>query len=396
MTIMEKMAEIAGAIDNHYLKEARLAGKRVIGYFCSYIPVELIHAAGFVPYRMRAVGSAGTDLADAYYAPLNCSFVRHCFDRALRGDFGFLDGVVFMNGCDHTRRMYDNWRYSKTGPEFLHMFFAPHVMGGNAAGAFRESMANLKKALEKSFGVTIADDNLRNSIRLYNRMRGLLLALDERRKMKSPPVSGSEMLGIVMAVTAVPVEDACALLEEVIAFIDGRGDSHSGDVRIIMLAGCMEEADHLRLYEDSGGVIVSDAFCFGTRLYGRALDENIDPAVALAAGYLGSEISCPRMMDDFPRRIEWVARKAGEYSADAVVVEKLKFCDMWGWEIERLRRESKKGVIPPVLAIEREYLGGASGQVRTRIQAFFEQIRNRQEIDDAILRSERAAYYVRK
>ena len=166
MTIMED-GRNRETIDHHYLKEARLAKSHRIFL--------LVHSGrAHSCSRIRSVQDEGGrqcgQFADAYYAPLHGSFVRHCFDRALRGDFGFLDGVVFMNGCDHTRRMYDNWRYSKTGPEFLHMFFAPHVMGGNAAGAFRESMANLKKALEKSFGVTIADDSLRNSIRLYSRI----------------------------------------------------------------------------------------------------------------------------------------------------------------------------------------------------------------------------------
>ena len=396
MTIIERITEIANGTDNRYLKEARLAGKKIIGYLCSYVPIELIHAAGFVPYRMRAVGSTGTDIADGYYAPLNCSYARHCFNKAMKGDFGFLDGVIFMNGCDHTRRMYDNWRYTNIGPGFLHMFFVPHIIGSNADGGFVESINDLKTAIEKHFSTAVSDDKISESIKIYNRMRRLMNSLDEKRKQKKFVISGSEMLRVVMAVTAVPVETACTLLEEVHEFVDAGARDSAGDVRLIMLAGCMEEPDHLKLYEDAGGMVVYDAFCMGARLYARDIDETRNNREALSEGYLTSKVSCPRMMDDFPRRIEVIAKLAREYSADAVVVEKMKFCDMWGWEIERLRRESKKGTIPPVLAIEREYLGGASGQVKTRIQAFFEQIRNRQKIDDTIERPDRTAYYVRK
>jgi 2-hydroxyglutaryl-CoA dehydratase, D-component. len=60
--------------------------------------------------------SSGTTRADAYYSSINCSFVKNCFDKALNGDFDFLDGVVFLNGCDHSRRMYDNWRFAKMNP----------------------------------------------------------------------------------------------------------------------------------------------------------------------------------------------------------------------------------------------------------------------------------------
>jgi len=204
------------------------------------------------------------------------------------------------------------------------------------------------------------------------------------------------MLGLILAVSAVPVETAIEMLKEALAFIDGKKAERNNDVRLLVLAGCVEEIEHIKLYEDAGGAIVADSFCFGIRYYNKLIDESERPIDAIAKGYLGLKPSCPRMMDDYPRRVEQIQALVKEYSVDAIVVEKLKFCDMWGWEIERLRRESKKKTIPPVLAIEREYNGGATGQIKTRIQAFYEQIRNRMDIDYNIERSDRTDYYVRK
>ena len=51
-----------------------------MGYFCSYGPEEVITAAGILPFRMRATGSTGTELADTYLSSINCSFCRHCFN----------------------------------------------------------------------------------------------------------------------------------------------------------------------------------------------------------------------------------------------------------------------------------------------------------------------------
>jgi benzoyl-CoA reductase subunit C len=31
-------------------------GKKVIGFFCSYIPEEIIYAGGMLPYRIRPAG----------------------------------------------------------------------------------------------------------------------------------------------------------------------------------------------------------------------------------------------------------------------------------------------------------------------------------------------------
>jgi benzoyl-CoA reductase subunit C len=396
MNIMEKSKEIAGSTNNSYLVEARNGGSRIIGHFCSYIPVEVIHAAGCIPYKMRAVGSTGTDMGDLYYAPLNCSFVRHCMNKVLKGDFAFLDGVVFMNGCDHTRRLYDNWRYSGSKPEFLYMHFVPHIIGSNALEEYAANIHNLKESLEKYYNVTITDEKLHASIELYNEMRRLLMVIDEKRKDRKVPVKGSEMLALVLAASAVPVEIAISMLKEALAFIDEKKAPQSDDLRLLVLAGCVEEIEHIKLYEDAGGVIVADAFCFGSRFYSKRVDESTRPIDAIAKGYLELMPSCPRMMDDYPRRLEHIQAIVREYSIDAIVVEKLKFCDIWGGEIERLRRESKKKALPPVLAIEREYNGGATGQIKTRIQAFYEQIRNSMEIDYDIERSSRTDYYVRK
>ncbi len=53
MQILEKMRELATTDHNTYLEEAKNNGKKIIGYFCSYFPEEIVHAAGFIPYRMR-------------------------------------------------------------------------------------------------------------------------------------------------------------------------------------------------------------------------------------------------------------------------------------------------------------------------------------------------------
>ncbi|MDI6795643.1 MAG: 2-hydroxyacyl-CoA dehydratase family protein, partial [Desulfatibacillaceae bacterium] len=112
-TTLKQLQEIAGAIKNPFLEKAIEQKKPVMGYFCSYVPEEILHAAGFVPYRMRAVGSTGTARGDTYFTAINCSFVRRCFDQILSGEYDFLAGAIVQNGCDHSRRIYDNWRDAK-------------------------------------------------------------------------------------------------------------------------------------------------------------------------------------------------------------------------------------------------------------------------------------------
>ena len=386
MNILERIQQLASTTINSEIIAAREKGTRIIGYFCSYVPEEIIHAAGCMPYRMRVIETRGTSRGDAYFSPKNCTFVRHCLDKAMQGDFDFLDGVVFMNGCDHTRRLYDNWRASDTKPDFKYMFVTPHICGGNAPAEFRENLELFMSALSEHTGAPVTPEALTRSINLYNKKRELLHRINDMRKSESVPLHGSEMLALLLAVTAVPVEKAIDLLEEFTGFIGNRKVNRDGDLRIFIAAGCLEEVEHMRLYED-GAVVVADSLCFGARHFSRDMNCLEKDPVALLAGLYLQGLSCPRMMDDFIDRKDHTLSVINEHHVDALVYEKLKFCDLWGWEIFRMGRECSQRELP-LLPMERELYGGGSGQIKTRIQAFYEQIRGSKIIgrhgDDAV------------
>ena len=155
MSALDKFKDMAKTLMNDRLREHKQKGGKVIGTFCSYAPEELVIAAGMVPFRMRAVGSKKTTLGDAWFASTNCSYVRHLFDLALDQKFEFLDGLVFINACDHVRRTYDNWRRGAGKPSFIHMTAVPHKKSGDALKWFYDELGLLRKALEEHFQVSI-------------------------------------------------------------------------------------------------------------------------------------------------------------------------------------------------------------------------------------------------
>ncbi|MBU0994574.1 MAG: 2-hydroxyacyl-CoA dehydratase family protein [Proteobacteria bacterium] len=374
MDFLDTIKEKASSDGNADLNAFSQRGKKIIGYFCSYFPEEIIHAAGMIPYRMRATGKSDTTKGDIFFSSLNCTFVRRCFDKALNQHFDFLDGIIFLNGCDHTRRLYDNWRHADIKPDFRYMFVAPHKIGRLAEERFSEEMVNLKTAVENAFDLVITDDALRRSIHLYNKKRQLIAALYRERLKESVPIKGSELLSIMLTITMMPVEDAISLLETVIEKIDGRKTHKEGDLRVFMGGGCVEEIAHLELIESVGASIVADNLCLGYRHADMLCDESMDPFLSLARRYL-NHFSCPRMMNDFRRRLDFLHTVKKEAAIDAFIFEKLKFCDLWGGEMYLCRQESRKHNYP-ILLLERELYGGSTGQIRTRIQAFFEQVRN--------------------
>ena len=51
MNVMDKFSEALPLV-NPWINNWRNEGKKVLGYFCSYIPEEIIYAADILPIRM--------------------------------------------------------------------------------------------------------------------------------------------------------------------------------------------------------------------------------------------------------------------------------------------------------------------------------------------------------
>jgi benzoyl-CoA reductase subunit C len=89
------------------------------------------------------------------------------------------------------------------------------------------------------------------------------------------------------------------------------------------------------------------------------------------AEYTFKKTMCPRMMENFDLRLQIIIDTVREYRVDGVVIEIIKFCDLWGVDSMPLVSALRAQGIP-VLKLEREYRMGGEGQLRTRIQAFIE------------------------
>jgi benzoyl-CoA reductase/2-hydroxyglutaryl-CoA dehydratase subunit BcrC/BadD/HgdB len=374
MEILKKIDEINSQTFNSYLKSEKQKGKKILGYFCPYIPEELIAAAGFIPYRMKALHSKGTSLSDAWYSNMNCSFPRNSFDQILQGDYDFLDGIIFMNSCDHTRRMYDNLRASEKDNFFLHFIDVPHTDHDSSKERYIAQLRAFKVALESEFKIKISDEDILKAIKETNERRRKLKEISNLRKREKLPIRGSELLSLMLAITSVPHKEAVYLLDETFNQIQNRNISSPDDVRTMFLGSCFEEVEHFKFIESLGIQIVCDILCLGERYFHSLVDESSDPITALVSRYL-TNLSCPRMTHGLPYRLEYINYTAKEYKAQGVLAEKLKFCILYGGEMFVLTKEMKEKNTP-FLAVEREYKSKNEGQLKTRLQAFMEQIQD--------------------
>ena len=159
-----------------------------MGWVCTYTPLELIYAAGFLPYRI--VGhSDPIEHADSYISPNFCQFVKSTIDVAIEGGYEFLEGVVFVNSCDAMRRLHDVWkRYVSS--KFTYIIDIP--MGHLSLGHkyLRDEFEKLKIALENYASQKINNEIIEQSIDTYVESRSLFQSMNSLRLKNPSQING--------------------------------------------------------------------------------------------------------------------------------------------------------------------------------------------------------------
>ncbi len=354
---------------NALIEEAIENGRIPVGYACSMVPEALLSTGMLFPVRMRAPGLAGTEMADLYLSSVICSYTRSLLEFALDGRYGFLRGFVFVASCDHLRRLNDNLNYLEK-PEFSHVLDIPHKTGEAALEWTVEELRRLATALEKAFDVDLCDENVRKSIVARNVLNASLREIGEMRKSPDPPFTGAQFHRLMMAAQTVPPDMMAPLVDAFRSEAERSPGVKGHRARVMITGSGLDDPGYTEIMESQGALVVADRYCTGSFPGLDPVDETGDPWTAMARRVLDGN-RCPRMMEQFNTRADYIARLAREYRADGVVIESIKFCDTWGVEtgalMDRLRAEGF-----PVLRLEREYRQSGEGQLRTRVQAFIE------------------------
>ena len=378
MDILNEFNTIANSLTNNYLEKWIGEGKKVIGFTCSYVPEEIMYAAGMLPFRIRGIGATSTSLADSYYGPVNCSFPKCVLQLVGDNKYTFLDGVVIMPSCDSMRRLDDTWRKaaedSKGSFPAYHSFFGvPHKVTHYSLEWFVEEIRNLIASLENHFEIKITDRALKNAIKQYNESRDLLMKLDELRCKDAVPISGADATAVIIASGSIPRSDYNELLKKLLNELKKNRKGVKGKKRLMIGGSPNDDVALVKLIESSGGIIVADTLCFGSRAYVDRIDEDEDPVVSIARRYLSHRL-CPRMFGAYKNRLEFTKERVAQAKIDGVILQNIRFCDMHGSENSLFERDLEAMGIP-CLKIEREYgFLADEGRIKMRVDAFIESL----------------------
>ncbi|MBW1800798.1 MAG: 2-hydroxyacyl-CoA dehydratase [Deltaproteobacteria bacterium] len=377
------LSKVATYYENYGMRAGELSkeGRKVIGYICSFVPLEILTAAGCAPFRMRGDVNEPITKGDNLMETIVCPFIRSCFDLSIKGRYDFLSGMVIPHACDSMTRSYSTWEYSLDYP-FSHFINMPSVVKDASFEFFEAELNVFRESLEGFVGRKITDDDMKEAIRLHNENRDKARALYTFRKADPPMISGSELSMSLTVASSLPVEEANALFDDIITEIKARTTSPLKKGPRIMIDGaCVDNVELVRIIEDLGGNVVVDTLCNGTRDYWPRVEMNGDPIRAIARRYL-DKVNCPKTYrenvtgtfeDDMAHRFGDVGFFAGDFKVDGAILYVYRFCDPFGFEVPA-RKAYYESIDIPFLYLEDEYSAGTIGQLKTRIQAFLEMI----------------------
>ncbi|RPI93291.1 MAG: 2-hydroxyacyl-CoA dehydratase [Spirochaetales bacterium] len=364
-----QLQELLSDPRNALINDALGKGMVPLGYTCSMVPRAILSVGKLFPVRLRAPGVSGTENADIYLSSVLCSYTRSILEFAMEGRYDFLGGWVFVACCDHMRRLDDNLGYAAK-PEFSHMLDIPHKINKASMEWTIDELKRLATALEKHFGVDAGERALQKAIEEENSLSAALRELGELRREPKPRINGTVFHRLIMAAQVLPAVDVMQIIKDFRTALESSTSEKTHRARLMLVGGSLDDPGYTEIIESQGGLVVADRYCTGSLPGLEPIDTATAPFEALARQVLNGN-RCPRMMDEFRNRKDYILKTAREYSADGVIIQSIKFCDTWGIEssalVSALREE---GVA--VLRLEREYRQSGEGQLRTRIQAFIE------------------------
>ena len=371
--------------NNELVQKAQAEGKVCVAYTCENTPEPLLNLEGCFSARLRAPRTGSLDISTYYMTSFLCEYSRALLERAIEGGYNFADCVITPDGCSMMNRCIENMELLKTMGKGKEKFFfqymeVPMKADDNGLNLYVLQCKNhILNPLCETFGIDISDAALRKAVAEFNETCELIRAIGDFRKEENPRITGYEFNVITLATYVAPKYLLIDKLKETLEELKTREPDEKNRFRArVLVAGSeVDDTDFVKLIEDAGAYVCADRFCYGS-LPGRdpiILNDEEDALTQICRIYMNKG-ECPRFMnnDKMDHRRVYVDQLAKEYKADGIIYQQMKFCDPWAYEkmMGTTILRNKYGY--PVLAVDRPYSIGTSGQMVTRVQAFVESI----------------------
>jgi benzoyl-CoA reductase/2-hydroxyglutaryl-CoA dehydratase subunit BcrC/BadD/HgdB len=352
----------------------RRSGRTAIRLLCIQAPLELIHAAGFQPFRVFSGSHAASALATQGIPALVCPLLRAVLgEMAL--DKANLSGHpwILPTTCDWVVKLPE--MSALTGlpslPEFHWMELPRLKNDGNSRKRWMDEIWRLKDFLEKTSRHAVTRTALLASIEAYGR------AADAFQKLKTSRASGRLspvwflLVGNAFFLDAVENWTEQVNRLEKALFAPRVGQNRHAR---IFLAGSPLVFPNFKLpflFEEAGLWVVADDLCSSERLFpGKTFiaDTSVFGMLSTLAGRYHQGCLCPIFADN-DRRINNILGRRPEADFRGVVFEVLKGCHPYDLESFTLEKGLKAQDLK-FIRLETDYSPEDTRNLLTRLEAY--------------------------
>jgi len=358
------------------LIEARKSGRKFIGTFCIYVPEEIAMAVDAIPVALCGGTQFSIPYGEKMFPRDICPLIKSTFGLALSKTCPYgpiKDLGVGETTCDAKKKAWDVVNF--------HVMEVPQKKSKLDFDLWYQAVVEFKDRVEKLTGKKVKQERLSETINIMNEKRRALAKLNELRQHDPPPISGLDALVVMQAaLNDEPIRftgQLNRLNEELEKRIDKGVSPFSHHAKRIMISGCPSVMGNWKVHsliEKTGAAIVIDETCTGTRYFENLVEDgkkNLDEQLsALAERYMKINCACFSPNNE---RLESIEKIIDAYKIDGVVQYILQYCHGYNVEAIRVADVLKRRNLPNI-KIETDYSEEDIGQLRTRIDAFLEQL----------------------
>ncbi|MGE5850670.1 MAG: 2-hydroxyacyl-CoA dehydratase [Candidatus Methylomirabilota bacterium] len=354
--------------------KAQHPGRKAVGCFPVYTPVEIIHAAGMLPVGLFGGGTT-IELAnaDARFQSFVCSIAKTTLEMGFQGRLKHLDGAVFSSICDVARNLSSVMarNFPELQVEYIH--HAQNMTSPSAIDYLESEFARLQRRMEKLAGRPATQEALASSVKTYNCLRGLLRRLYEIRRNSPSLLSTLELYILMRSGTLVPPEEHVDELQRVLDLLPGRQEHPKDRVRVVIESAFCEQPplDLLQVVEEAGCYIVDDDLLTGWRWFVEDIPEDMPPLRALAESYIRRSVYSSVRHDGPRPRTAGLVEKVRRARAQAVIFMPAKFCEPALFDYPLFRPALEQAGIPHIV-IEFEEKMWTFERTRNELETFVE------------------------
>ena len=352
-------------------------GGKIVGTYCSFIPTELIMAAGAIPVTLCATSEEPIAAAQEHLPSNLCPLIKASYGFALTDTcpyFYFSDFIVGETTCDGKKKMFELMNDIKD----TYVMQLPSSRDEVALTMWEAEIKKFWKKLEDFYSVTITEEDVKKAILQKNAERDLVLEYLDLGKLNPSPISGYELGTKLDTLSFIPsMEERCKQLRERIDEVKADWEAnYKGKVSRkprILITGCPNGGVRdktIKVLEELGADVVAFDACNSNREKIEKVDTTLPVTEALAKKYLN--INCS-VMSPNTNRLKFISDMIDDYQVDGVLEIILQACHTFSIESYNVKKSVLAKKIP-YLKVETDYSKADAGQINTRLEAFLETI----------------------